>query len=275
MHYRDQRRRVVEQATSQSGERWQTEVLRRASVCLDGRMVGVWQVAPDNSLQPVTTGVAPVVAEAATPGVAVALHRLQMSAPPGSRWVAGRLAETDGWCVAPVRSRVPDPPPLAQERRCRERLALELAGLCLGLREEAGEGSESAGHELFQRFMEQLGGLARQIASPLTTAQASIARIDAALQKELRDTGLSDTLTQDVWAAKRALQAAADLVADVQERARAVLESSGDFDVAEAVWSAVMAERGYAAERGVTLTLRTLTYALAVTGEAADCRRAV
>ena len=123
--------------------------------------------------------------------------------------------------------------------------------------------------------MEQLGGLARQIASPLTTAQVSIARIDAALQKELRDTALSDAMTQDVWAAKRALQAAADVVADVQARARAILESAGDFDMAEAVWSAVMAERDYAAERGVTLTLRTLTYALAVTGQAAECRRAV
>lgn len=266
---------MVEQSSSQLVERWQTEVLRRASVCLDGRMVGVWEVAPDHSLQPLTSGVAPVVAEAATPGVEVALHRLQMPAPPGSRWVAGRLGDNNGWCVAPVRSRVPDPPPLAQERRCRQRLALELAGLCLGLREQAGSESASGGHELFQRFMEQLGGLARQISSPLATAQASIARIDATLQKEQRDTALSDALTQDVWAAKRALQAAADLLADVEQRARAVLESAGDFDVAEAVWSAVMAERGWAAEREVTLTLRTLTYALAVTGESAECRRAV
>src|SRR2546430_12353855 len=37
------------------------------------------------------------------------------------------------WVVAPVRTRPPAPPPEGRERRSRERLTLELAGLCLGL----------------------------------------------------------------------------------------------------------------------------------------------
>jgi hypothetical protein len=40
------------------------------------------------------------------------------------------------WCIAPVRSDVPAPPPGGMERRKKERMALELAGLCLGLIEE-------------------------------------------------------------------------------------------------------------------------------------------
>src|SRR5207245_5318600 len=50
----------------------------------------------------------------------------------GSRFVGVRAGEGN-WVVAPVRTRPPAPPPEGRERRSRERLTLELAGLCLGL----------------------------------------------------------------------------------------------------------------------------------------------
>ena len=40
------------------------------------------------------------------------------------------------WCIAPVRSDIPAPPPGGIERRRKERMALELAGICLGLIEQ-------------------------------------------------------------------------------------------------------------------------------------------
>src|SRR5437016_1354875 len=51
----------------------------------------------------------------------------------GSRWVGCRLDDAGPWCVAPVRQQPPAPPPDGIERRSRERMTLELAGLCVGL----------------------------------------------------------------------------------------------------------------------------------------------
>src|SRR5207244_10690284 len=52
-----------------------------------------------------------------------------------SRCVAGRL-QGRHWCIAPVRRDAPRPPPAGLERRGRERLTLELAGVCIGLIDE-------------------------------------------------------------------------------------------------------------------------------------------
>ena len=124
---------MPQSVNGQEQAHWAAEVLRRASAALHGRMVGVWEVSPENSLIPLATNVTETLAWDATPEVKEALRHLAMPAGPGSRWVAGRLSGTDQWCVAPVRDQAPAPPPHAQERRSRERLALELAGLCLGL----------------------------------------------------------------------------------------------------------------------------------------------
>src|SRR5436305_871853 len=51
---------------------------------------------------------------------------------PPRRWVASRL-EQQRWCIAPVRRELPQRPPPGVERRGRERMALELAGVCIGL----------------------------------------------------------------------------------------------------------------------------------------------
>ncbi len=114
--------------------RWQTEVLRRASAILGGKLVGVWEVRPDQSLAPVASNMPLAMAQGAGPKVREALRRIHMPYPPGSRWVGGQSVMSAGWCVAPVRTRAPDPP-AHRERRSRGRLALELAGLCLGLSE--------------------------------------------------------------------------------------------------------------------------------------------
>src|SRR6266540_5197074 len=108
------------------------EVLRQASAVV-GRPVILWEV----------TGVHEVVPRASSdPDASASLPKFDLektlrgwnvAIPVGSRRVASPGATPDAWVIAPVRSRPPAPPPGGRERRSRERLALELAGLALGL----------------------------------------------------------------------------------------------------------------------------------------------
>ncbi|PYP04199.1 MAG: hypothetical protein DMD27_10635, partial [Gemmatimonadetes bacterium] len=115
-------------------QRWQ-EVLRRADVALQRPGVGVWEADPrgqvrllaasdPKSIAPVVDDLEPTLRE---------LRVLPDRAP--SRWVASRL-QGRHWCIAPVRRDAPRPPPAGLERRGRERLTLELAGVCIGLIDE-------------------------------------------------------------------------------------------------------------------------------------------
>ncbi len=256
--------------------RWAAEVLRRASAVLNGRMVGVWEVSPENSLVPVVTNVTESLAWDATPEVREALRHLAMPASPGSRWVAGRLSANGQWAVAPVRDQVPAPPPFSQERRSRERLALELAGLCLGLSRlgARGDGAGAAAPDLFQRFTEQLGSFAQEIAAPLAAARTAVVRGGAVLAGTPQpDAAARDKLLEDLRAASRALEQAVALVKSVQERARAVVASGGSFDVVQVVWSCVDGVRAQAALRGATLELKTLAYVVTVPGNAEDLKK--
>src|SRR6266498_3621315 len=104
------------------------EVLRQASAVV-GRPVILWEV----------TGVHEVVPRASSdPDASASLPKFDLEKtlrgwnvliPVGSRWVASPGATPDAWVIAPVRSRPPAPPPGGRERRSRERLTLELAGL--------------------------------------------------------------------------------------------------------------------------------------------------
>src|SRR5437660_12000669 len=115
-------------------QRWQ-EVLRRADVALQRPGVGGWEADPrgqvrllaasdPKSIAPVVDDLEPTLRE---------LRVLPDRAP--SRWVASRL-QGRHWCIAPVRRDAPRPPPAGLERRGRERLTLELAGVCIGLIDE-------------------------------------------------------------------------------------------------------------------------------------------
>src|SRR5438876_961759 len=116
-------------------QRWQ-EVLRRADIALQRPGVGVWEADPRGRLRLLAAsdakGIAPVVADDLEPTLRE-LRVLPRLAP--SRWVASCL-EGRRWCIAPVRRDAPRPPPAGLERRGRERLTLELAGVCIGLIDE-------------------------------------------------------------------------------------------------------------------------------------------
>src|SRR6266516_4288510 len=110
--------------------------LRRADIALQRPGVGVWEADPRGQLRLLAAsdakGIAPVVADDLEPTLRE-LRVLPDRAP--SRWVASRL-QGRRWCIAPVRRDAPRPPPAGVERRGRERLTLELAGVCIGLIDE-------------------------------------------------------------------------------------------------------------------------------------------
>ena len=116
-------------------EFWREEVLRRAEQALQGRLVGLWQNDPGGELVPVAVGMKRQLPPTAAGEITRALKGWHVPVDPESRWLAARL-DMGRWCIAPVRADVPAPPPHGVERRKKERMMLELAGLCLGLIEE-------------------------------------------------------------------------------------------------------------------------------------------
>jgi diguanylate cyclase (GGDEF)-like protein/PAS domain S-box-containing protein len=121
---------------------WQ-EVLRRAAITLEGRAVGVWEAdardrlhllaASSDDLAPADDQLEATLRE---------LGELPGRRPRPRRWLASRLKE-GRWCIAPVRRELPRPPG-GVERRGRERMALELAGVCIGLLGDANRHSASS-----------------------------------------------------------------------------------------------------------------------------------
>jgi signal transduction histidine kinase len=218
--------------------RWQEEVLRRASAILGGKPVGVWEVRPDQSLVPVASNVALALAEGAAPKVRDALRRIHMPSPPGSRWVGGQLVTSAGWCVAPVRTVAPEPP-AHRERRSRGRLALELAGLCLGL-------------------SDRLTAAVAELRDP-RYQQAPDSAIRVGMLKGLEDT-------------ERALDDTAFILARSRDHARGGPAGSGDFDVIPVIRTVVEAARAAAAQRGATIEVETLGPVAPVIGDASQLR---
>jgi len=85
-------------------------------------------------------------------------------------WLAGRLKPRH-WCVAPVRSALPEPPPAGVERRSAERLTLELGGVCIGLIEAPDPEATASGAPGPQTL---LASIAEQVPAILWTTDAAL-----------------------------------------------------------------------------------------------------
>jgi hypothetical protein len=116
-------------------EFWREEVLRRAEQALQGRLVGLWQTTDGKTMVPLAVAGGRELPPTAAAEITRALRGWHVPIDRESRWLAARL-DMGRWCIAPVRADVPAPPPHGVERRKKERMMLELAGLCLGLIEE-------------------------------------------------------------------------------------------------------------------------------------------
>jgi len=115
-------------------EFWREEVLRRAEQALQGRLVALFQ-ATDRTVSAVAVGSGRRLPPTASREINEAVRGWSVPVREGSEWLAARL-DMGRWCIAPVRSDIPDPPPGNVERRRKERMTLELAGIALGLIEQ-------------------------------------------------------------------------------------------------------------------------------------------
>ncbi len=113
---------------------WREEILRRASQALQGRIVGLWE-ATGSSVVPIAVSLGRPLPATVAGEINSAIRSWSVPVKAGSRWLAARL-DMGRWCIAAVRADIPAPPPHGIERRKKERVSLELAGICLGLIEE-------------------------------------------------------------------------------------------------------------------------------------------
>src|SRR5882672_10168030 len=231
------------------------EVLRQASAVV-GRPVILWEVSGPDSVVPRATS---------EPDIAAPLPRFDLDtlrhwkAPIaiGSRWVAAQASPQGGWVVAPIRSQPPAPPPDGRERRSRERLALELAGLALGLidRRDTAELVAAAQRDDPLRDLASLPAMiAHEASNPLTAARAGLQLVMEAVGRWV-DLGADRRLVllDDIGQVIEDIDRATAFLRAVQDRARGALVRSERFDVVRVVRSCLTLERRLLHDRGIEL----------------------
>jgi signal transduction histidine kinase len=233
------------------------EILRQASVALGGRPVTVWEVSARAELEPQASSDPAPTHHTTKLDVDATLRRWNISIVQGSRWV-GCLAAADGqWVVAPVRIRPPAPPPDGRERRSRERLTLELAGLCLGLldrREPASGQTATARPDALQDATALPGIIAHELANPLTAARAGLQIAMESLGRWTevaagRRLELLDELGQVVEDIDRSVS----FLRAIKDRARGALARSERFDAVRVVRSCCTLESRVLKEKKIPL----------------------
>jgi signal transduction histidine kinase len=217
-----------------------------------GRPVILWEVTGAHEAVARATSVPDLQSSMPTLDLGATLRRWNVPVPIGSRWVGSPGDTPDSWIVAPVRSRAPAPPPGGRERRSRDRLALELAGLALG----AIGGPADAGGGVSS------GILAHQASNPLTAARAglqlsmeSIGRwIDLAADRRL-------SLLDDLGQVLDDIDRTTELLRAVRERGttRGATPAGRPerFDAIRVIRSCLTLERRILRDRGIDLEFTT------------------
>lgn len=229
------------------------EVLRQASIVL-GRPVILWEVTGAHEAVPRAASESELQANAPKFDLGATLRRWNVPVPVGSRWIASPGDTPDAWVVAPVRTRPPAPPPNGRERRSRERLALELAGLALGASGSPMPDDAAA--------TVSPGMLAHQASNPLTTARAglqlameSIGRwVDLAADRRL-------ALLDDLGQVLEDIDRTTELLRAVRERGTTRGAAGAGrperFDAVRVIRSCLTLERRLLRDRGIDLDFTT------------------
>jgi signal transduction histidine kinase len=242
-----------------------SEILRRASVALGGAAVRVWEVLGTDHIaaRASTSGAAPSDAESRE--LQSLLKNWGVPATKGSRWVACH-PPTGPWIIAPVRNRAPAPPPGGRERRSRERLTLELAGLCLGLVDRRDRPSSPPS------TLQDLAGLPAMIAheagNPLTAARAGLQLV----LETLRAPGAPlahkrDEVREELTQVLEDIDRAVSFLRAVQDRARGAFTRIERFDVVRVIRSCLTLEKRLLQNRKVTLAFETTLDSAYLTGD--------
>ncbi|MGH7530897.1 MAG: hypothetical protein ACREMN_10990 [Gemmatimonadales bacterium] len=228
----------------------ETEVLRQASAVLD-RPVTLWEVTDAREATVRASSAAPLQPVPSF-NLEATLRRWNVPIAVGSRWVAAPGAEPETWVVAPVRNRPPAPPPNGRERRSRERLALELAGLAIGSLESGGD------REPLRALAHLPALISHEAGNPLAAARASL---QVAMESVGRWVGLAAdrrvALLDDLGQVIEDIDRATEVLRAVQERARGALLRAERFDAVRVVRSCLTLERRLLRDRGIDLEFVT------------------
>lgn len=232
------------------------EVLRQAGVALHGRVVTLWEISPSADAIPLCSGIPDPPVTSIELDLDTTLRRWGAPIVQKSRWVGCRVAEDGPWVVAPVRSRPAAPPPTGTERRSRERLILELAGLSLGaLAASAAESQRrlSPAESLWE-LARQPSVIAHEVGNPLAVALGNLdLGMDALRTAQSLDPDFCAALLADFANVAGGIEQAAEYLRSIQDRPFGGAGRLGRFDVTPVVRSCVTLERPVARKHGVAL----------------------
>src|SRR5437899_947038 len=232
------------------------EVLRAASVALQGRAVTLWEVSSRAEVTAVMTSATSSQSPDTRLDLDSTLHRWGAPIIQGSRWVGCRLDDTGPGCVAPVRRQPAAPPPDGVERRSRERITLELAGLCLGLVDQppvVGRPRLTEPDALAE-LIRQPSVIAHEVANPLTAALASLdLSVELVRAADSLESTFRGELLEELAGVGEGMEQAIEFLRSIQDRARGGLARSERFDAAQVARSCVALERPLARKRGIAL----------------------
>lgn len=247
----------------------QQEVLRQAGVALQGREVTLWEITASAAVAPLVSSVSILPDRATRLDLDTTLRQWGASVVAGSRWIGTRLADPERWCVAPVRTRPPAPPPGGVERRSRERLILELAGLCLGAIDAAlGPKPRLSPSEAAWEHARQPSVIAHEVGNQLTVAGGNLEFGLASVRSaESLDPDLRAQLIEDLTNAAKGIEQATDYLRAIQERSGLGDVRVRRFEVTAVVRSCVTLERALARKRGVALQWEAAAEAAYLSGD--------
>jgi signal transduction histidine kinase len=248
------------------------EVLRQAGIALDGRLVTLWEISPTAAAVPVLSGVPNPNASDVELDLETTLRRWGAPIVQKTRWVGCRLLEGGLWVVAPVRSRPAAPPPSGLERRSRERLVLELAGLSLGAIAAAEDGARRrlGPADALWELARQPSVIAHEVGNPLAVALGNLDlgldAIRSAAPTEL-DARFRAALLEDLANVAEGIEQAAEYLRSIQDRPFGAAGRMARFDVAPVLRSCVTLERPLARRHGVVLQSQTSVDSLYLYGD--------
>jgi signal transduction histidine kinase len=248
------------------------EVLRQAGVALDGRTVTLWEISPTTCAVPVLSSVLNPQASEIQLDLETTLRRWGAPIVQKSRWVGCRLRAGGLWVVAPVRSRPAAPPPTGVERRSRERLVLELAGLSLGAIAAAEEGARRrlSPAEALWELARQPSVIAHEVGNPLAVALGNLdLGLDAIRSASFADLdgSLRSALLDDLGNVAEGIEQAAEYLRSIQDRPFGAVGRLARFDVTPVIRSCVTLERPLARRHGVALRWQTSVDSLYLFGD--------
>jgi signal transduction histidine kinase len=228
---------------------------------LGGRAVTLWEVAGTDQVVVQASSEAAPTHHATNLDMDTTLKRWNVPIRHGSRWVGCRLADEGPWVIAPVRARPPAPPPDGHERRSRERLTLELAGLCLGLvdrRENPRVTQPDARTETLRELASLPAMIVHQASNPLAAARAGLQLCIRSLGRWADiPAGHRDELLDELGQVIGDIDRAIGFLRAVQDRARGAFARIERFDAVRVARSCVTLETRVLQERSIELAFTT------------------